>query len=418
MTTLAVQKKPIRSTSRSLEYQLILLCARCQPDIGLLNDFLDRAAPSIDWDEVIQSASMHNVLPLVYRSLTELAPNRVPKAVLSRLMKLYLINCAHSQRLAGAAQDLVEIFARQHIPVIVFKGPVLAKEVYGSVHFRKFSDIDLLIHEEDVSKVRQLLISEGFQPRLLTEDCSPSDYLASRVWDDSFIHPETQVMLDLHWQLMPDYFPIHFNLEQIWSSRHPVQLEQGWVDSINPEEMLLYLCAHGSKELWRRLIWICDVAEFVRAYPNLPWTELLERSRRLGIERMFLLGLKLAADLLDAPVPDLLKDSIQQPIIQALAAEFERRIFCSIEATIESAEHGFWLFHNPLHLKMRDRWRDRLPQYWLTLKFLVTPNQEDRDFFGLPQSLDALYYFIRPLRIGLKWSAARRNFSFRQNSNS
>ena len=416
MTTFAIQKELTRPSSRSLEYQLILLCARCQPDIRLLNDLLDRATALIDWEEVIKASSMHNVLPLVYRALSELASDRVPKTVLSRLMKLYLINCAHSQRLAGAAQNLVEIFAHHHIPIIVFKGPVLAKEVYGSIHFRKFSDIDLLIHEEDVSKARQLLIREGFQPRLLTDDCSPSDYLASRIWDDSFIHPETQVMLDLHWQLMPDYFPIQFDLKQIWSNRHPVQLEQGLVESINPEEMLLYLCAHGSKELWRRLIWICDVAEFVRTYPNLPWLKLSERSRQLGIERMFLLGLTLAADLLDAPIPELLKDDIQQPIIQDLSTEFKRRIFCSIETTIESAEHGFWLFHNPLHLKMRDRWRDRLPQYWLTFKFLVTPNQEDREFLKLPPQIDLLYFLIRPLRIGLKWSTARRSTDFRQSS--
>jgi Uncharacterised nucleotidyltransferase len=404
MATSALQpEQQLSSSSQSFEYQLILACARCQPDIRALNQILDRASASIDWEEVIQASSMHSVLPLVYRSLSEFVPQRIPKTVLSQLMKLYLMNCAHSQRLTLATQDLVKIFADHRIPLIVFKGPVLAEAIYGSINFRRFSDVDLLVREPDVPQVRQLLIDAGFQPRLLTADLEQSDYLRSRVWDDSFTHKETQVTIDLHWQLMPDYFPVAFDLDKIWTSRQPLVLQQVKLYGLSPEDLLLYLCAHGSKELWRRLIWICDVAEFMQVYPHLPWLDLLERSRTLGIERIFLLGLTLAHDLLDMPIPKSLAASVEQPIVQELAQDFKRRIFCSIETTVETAEHGFWLFHNPLHLKLRERWRDRLPQYWLTLKFVVTPNQEDWEFLKLPQALSALYYLVRPLRIALKW---------------
>jgi Uncharacterised nucleotidyltransferase len=391
------------------EYQLILACARCQPDIQLINQILDSVAAELNWEELIQTASMHGVLPLIYRNLTECVPERIPKAVLGQLMKLYLMNSAHNQCLMVAAQDLIQVFAANNIPMMVFKGPVLAEAVYGSIYLRRFSDIDLLVHEKDVPQVRQLLIDLDFHPRLLTGDLQTSDYLRSRIWDDSFTHAKTQVTIDLHWQLMPDYFPVAFDLAQIWSDRQSVSLQQTELYSLNPEDLLLYLCTHGSKELWRRIIWICDVAEFVKVYPNLPWLVLLERARSLGIERMFLLGLALAHDLLDMAVPAPLESMILQPIIQEIAQEFKHRIFCDRETTVESAEHGFWLFHNPLHLKMRDRWRDRLPQYWLTLKFFITPNQEDREFLELPKFLYSLYYLIRPFRIGIKWGLFRKS---------
>jgi hypothetical protein len=393
------------------EYQLILACARCQPDIQLINQVLDSVASDLNWEELIQTASIHGVLPLVYRSLTECVPERIPKAALGKLMKLYLMNSTHNQRLTVATQELVKVFADNNIAMMVFKGPVLAESLYGSVNFRRFSDIDLLVHEQDVPQVRQLLIDLNFQPRLLTQKLETSAYLRSRIWDDSFTHTKTQVTIDLHWQLMPDYFPVAFDLEQIWSKRQSLLLQETELYSLNPEDLLLYLCAHGSKELWRRIIWICDVAEFVKVYPHLPWLDLLEHARKLGIERMFLLGMTLAHDLVDMSIPKPLESLIQQPVIQDLAQEFKHRIFCDSETTVESAEHGFWLFHNPLHLKMRDRLRDRLPQYWLTLKFFITPNQEDREFLELPKLLSLLYYFIRPLRIGIKWGLLRKSVS-------
>ncbi len=391
------------------EYQLILACARCQPNVPLINQVLDTVAADLNWEELIQVASIHGVLPLVYRTLTDHVREHVPKAVLSRLMKLYLVNSTYNQRLTETTKDLVKAFDEHHLAVMVFKGPVLAEAIYGSINFRRFSDIDLLVHENDLSQVRQLLIDLDFQPRLLTQDLDISDYLESRIWDDSFIHKKTEINIDLHWQLTPDYFPVAFDLEQIWSNRQLLLLQQTELYSLNPEDLLLFLCAHGSKELWRRIIWICDVAEFVRVYPNLPWLMLLERARRLGIERMFLLGLTLAHDLLDMAVPAPLEAVMHQPIIQDLAQEFKRRIFCDSKTTVASTERGFWLFHNPLHLKMRNRWRDRLPQYWLTFKFFITPDREDREFLGLPNYLGLLYYLVRPLRIGLKWGRVRKS---------
>lgn len=386
----------------------MLACARCVPTGALIHQVLDSVGDRLNWEELIQSASMHGVLPLVYRSLTEVAPDRVPKAVLSRFMKLYLLSASHSHRLANATLDLVNIFANHDIPMMVFKGPVLAEMVYGSINFRRFADVDLLIHERDVARVRQLLIDLDFHPRLLAKDQETSDYLRSRIWDDSFTHAQKQVTLDLHWQLMPDYFPVDFDLEQLWSNRQPVLLQETELQSFCPEDLLLYLCAHGSKELWRRLIWVCDIAEFVRVYPHLPWRSLLERARALGMERMFLLGMTLAHDLLDMPIPDPLVSETQHEVIQSLANSFKERMSCDLETTVESAEHGFWLFHNPLHLRLRDHWRDRLPQYWLTFKFLITPNEEDRAFLPLPKGLHPLYFLVRPVRIGLKLLTKRR----------
>ncbi len=52
---------------------------------------------------------------------------------------------------------LLKIFQEAEVPVISFKGPILAQLAYGDISFRIFSDLDLLIKESDLVKVHNLL---------------------------------------------------------------------------------------------------------------------------------------------------------------------------------------------------------------------------------------------------------------------
>jgi Uncharacterised nucleotidyltransferase len=425
--------KNSHSFTGSAEHQLILACARCQPNIELMNRILDDCAAAFDWDRLVQTALWHGVLPLIYRNLSTLVPYRVPKTILSQLMTLYLKNSTHNQRLTSALQDLVQVFKRREIPILFFKGPVLSEVAYGSIHLRRFTDIDLLIREADVPVVRQILMGQGFQTKetilaAMLENDAYQEVLSSlpsvsndltrsgletqtmdHSGEEMFIHKQNFVTVDLHWQLMPSYFPVAFDLNQIWHTRQSFTVDQSPVDSLNPQDLLLYLCTHGSKELWRNLIWVCDVAEVVRVYPDLPWPDLWERSKTLGIERMFLLGLALAHDLLEMPLPLPLQEPVlHHAVVQDLLQVFKRRIFTDIETLIETRETGFWLFHNPIHLKLRDRLRDRLPQYWLTFRFIITPNAEDQQFLALPKVFYRLHYLVRPIRIFYKWIILRK----------
>jgi Uncharacterised nucleotidyltransferase len=417
----------------SAEHRLILACARCQPDMALINQILDDCAGTFDWNRFVQTAFWHGVLPLIYRNLSTLAPYRVPRATLSQMMALYLKNSAHNQRLTSVLLALTEVFKAQGIPILFFKGSVLSEAAYGSIHLRRFSDIDLLIREVDVPIVRQILLSRGFQTKEIILAAMQENDAYQKIFsslpplsknltghcfetaavnhsgEEMFIHEENFATVDLHWQLMPSYFPVAFEFNQIWDARRSFTVDQSPVDSLNPQDLLLYLCAHGSKELWRNLIWVCDVAEVVRVYPDLPWLDLWERSKRLKMERMFLLGLALAHYLLEMPVPRALQDVVLHHVaVQDLVVIFKHRLFTDLETLIETRETGFWLFHNPIHLKLRDRLRDRLPQYWLTFRFIITPNAEDQQFLALPKVFYRLHYLVRPIRIFYKWIILRK----------
>ena len=79
--------------------------------------------------------------------------------------------------------------------------------------------------------------------------------------------------------------------------------------------------------LWERLGWICDVAELIARH-SLDWPALLERAAARDSERMFLLGLHLAERLLDAPLPDEVKQRCDSDArLTSLAANIVEHLF-------------------------------------------------------------------------------------------
>ena len=116
---------------------------------------------------------------------------------------------------------------------------------------------------------------------------------------------------------------------------------------MSPEDLLMVLCIHGSKHCWERLGWICDVAEVVRANPELRWDEIMSRSSACHISRAVLLGLDLAESLLDAPVPELISRAIQNDRgVRRISALIQKRLFARSRQSRSAGERRA-VFHDP-----------------------------------------------------------------------
>ncbi len=90
--------------------------------------------------------------------------------------------------------------------------------------------------------------------------------------------------------------------------------------TLSADDLLFSLCVHGSRHLWERLGWICDIAELITRH-EINWPALLQRAAATDSERMFLLGLHLAHKLLDAPLPS----SVQQRCDRRRASRITRQ---------------------------------------------------------------------------------------------
>src|SRR5262249_36980564 len=86
----------------------------------------------------------------------------------------------------------------------------------------------------------------------------------------------------------------------LWALRHLSYIEG------EPRDFFSWCISrvrNGTKEGWRRLIWVGNFAELLRRCQNIDWTKLLDRAYRSRSSQSLLLAINLASTLLDAPAP-------------------------------------------------------------------------------------------------------------------
>ena len=129
------------------EFDLLLACCTAEADTGRsarISLSLDRGP---DWVEFARLTEHHSVGPIVYRSLSAF-PHAAPDPVLKQLRKDYERNAQKSLWLTYELIRILDCLESHGIPAIPYKGPVLAKAVYGDIALRRFSDLDILIHAD------------------------------------------------------------------------------------------------------------------------------------------------------------------------------------------------------------------------------------------------------------------------------
>jgi hypothetical protein len=171
-----------------------------------------------------------------------------------------------------------------------------------------------------------------------------------------------------------------------------------------PEDLMLVLCAHGAKHLWGRIGWICDIARvLVRYQEEINWSIIDKLASSLGARRMVLLGVFLAYQLLNAPLPGpiLLRAKSDKTVIR-LATHVS-------EVWRMSTTHSLgFLGAHLFFLRARERIRDRV-SYCAHLMFC--PTEQDHAIFPLPRILRGFYYPLHTLRVGAACAMASLNRS-------
>src|SRR5215831_16236581 len=110
------------------EFQLLLYCARSQPDVRSIRNIVNEG---VNWLYLQQIAEQHCVQPLLLQSLKSACWDAVPEKTQLRLNHFNRQNIQKNLSIAGELLRLLGLFQQNDIPIAAFKGPVLAESVYG-----------------------------------------------------------------------------------------------------------------------------------------------------------------------------------------------------------------------------------------------------------------------------------------------
>ena len=388
---------PTPETPPDLTPEAALLLRCCRPAGGAAADDRDAPlVPNLDWPRFIAMAERNAVMPLVARWALAAAPGQVPPTVMRTLR---IAGEACTLRAGRLTRDLLDILARFGsigIEALAFKGVALSVMAYGDPALRSFTDLDLMIPAARIEDASELLIADGFTCR----EFNPQ-FIRSRFFSDNeLVFSRTRDLrhVDLHWGLLPDFYPFAAGPEPLW--KRAVEIELGGVRVRTPghEDQILFLCAHAAKHGWNALNRVADVAYLCNSHRAMDWDFVLAEAARMGSRRIVLTGLHLAHSMLGTPLPDrVLAMASADPKVARLAALITRRLL-SLEAPYDGpfAEWGVGLGSiEGLHGRARYLWYR-----------LMAPKLSDGALLPLPRGLFPLYYVARPVLLAIKHRSA------------
>jgi hypothetical protein len=373
------------------ELDALLALARTEPERAHLDH--------VNWLALVRLARKHHVTPLVHKS----APAAMPDELRAELASAQAVNVRRNLSLMGELIRLLKLFEEHAITAVPFKGPVLTMQAYGDLSLRQCGDLDILIRPADVRKAKRLLLDRGHElmfPNATPREC---EYLASMnereearylEWHSEYhlIRQHGRLNIDLHWRINPIDFCLPFDEASLWSRLGKAQVVGREILSLSPTDTLLVLCCNGAKDCWKRLDRICDIAELLHRNLPVDWDSAIMRADSMNARRVLLLGLSLAHELLDAPLPtELLQMIRREPLMKSLV----RRIRRDLAVPVVGPEI-FWQVESSLfHLGLRESWLDRA-RYCVAR---LNPTVGDWTAVPLPEPLSFLYYILRPVRL-------------------
>jgi hypothetical protein len=368
---------------------LLLCCARTSPAPDVVARLREVAASDVDWDYLFLLARRHSIVPLLYVQLERHASDLVPPQFLNKVKQHYIENSARNTVLTAELCRLISLFAAADIEAIPYKGPVLGLFAYGNIALRRFVDLDVIVRKADVLKAREILLNEGYTPSK-SLSTSQQELLLRTQHNVQFSRDNHQLIVELHWEVAPHLFASTVNGERLWQDLITLNLDGTPVKTFCAEDLLFSLCVHGSRHLWERLGWICDVAELIARQP-LDWTALLKRAASADTERMFLLGVHLAERLLDAPLPAEVKQRCDSdPRLSSLADDIVNHLFNG-PTHVPATSREIFKYNIGVRKTLSARARYVL--------YMFRPTDGDLSSRSLPPSLNFAYYLTRPFRL-------------------
>jgi hypothetical protein len=359
-----------------------------QPDDRSIREIQEWARQIREWDRLLASLGQHRLLPLAFSRLTE-GHIAIPPEMFKQLKNAYQQNVFHCTSNALELIAILRAFELEQIRAMPFKGIVLGATLYGDLPKRSAGDIDVLIDLDNLLRATAILLKMGYDLKTpVREDGLPA-------WSDNYeYHFERRVdgmVVELRWRLeltQPRYRH-NIGLQWAWARHKTARLAGEDVPSMDPETTLLVLCMHGSKHIWSRLVWVCDLAYLLARFSSLDWQYITDEARHSGLSRALSLGVLLAHRVCRAEVPKaILRQFEADSVASDLAQSIEENIFDRPGELPKGR-----VPYNVRLLGFQDRMR-----LLLSLNFL-RPNELDLKFIRLPRRFRVLYLLVRPFRI-------------------
>lgn len=285
--------------------QLILSSVRVHPTAADL-ERLDALIPLIDdWDYLSRTIIERGIGPLFFNKLSLLSNAAfIPEVAKSNLQQAYFRTLSRSMVLYDAFRRVADAFTLNHIQVVALKGIHLAEWLYGDIGLRQFSDIDLLVKQEDGEQCLNILSELGFVQsgdevsHLITEKIGIVHYPAM---------VRNEVSVEIHIDLHHRRNAYSLDVNKIIENSEPLIINKSQVQVMELHDLLIYLCIHLDKHFAGgevQFTSFSDITNLLDVHAaEIDWPKLESSCKEYNCVDNVYKYLLIAAEYFNAPVP-------------------------------------------------------------------------------------------------------------------
>lgn len=270
---------------------------------------LNNLIPQIrNWDYLIKTIIDRGIGPLFFKKLPLLSNSpKIPEYVKTKLQQAYYKTISRSMVLQENFRKIAEVFSPNNISVIALKGIYISEWLYQDIGLRQFSDIDLLVYEEDGEKCLNLLSGMGYKPSSVLSNLS--EFVQEHF---DIVHYSPMVLdgvsIEIHIKLHAKTEKYHLLVDEVWKNAIPATINGSQVLALNIYDLLIHLCLHLDKHFRvGKVQFTCftDITNILNKHVNMiDWEVLTESCRLYNCEKIVFEYILLINKHMNAPVPD------------------------------------------------------------------------------------------------------------------
>lgn len=248
----------------------------------------------ISWKDILEECKSHNIEALVYYGIHSNTLKTIDKEILESWKKQTFMSNIYQINHIKQISNILSIFNGKNIPVIVLKGLVI-RDLYPKSELRTMGDADILVHEQDLNKVKEILKDMEYE-----EVCRHGFHI---------VFCKGNSHIEVHWTISDEEIWIGLNefTDEVWNNAIEVNVEDSKSLSMNYEDLLFHLIIHKANHLKSSgfgIRQICDVALLVdkkREYIN--WNEFINKLKRSKIDKFAMIILEICNKLFEIEFP-------------------------------------------------------------------------------------------------------------------
>ena len=230
-----------------------------------------------EWQAFLSLLRPHWIYPLIASHLRSWPEECQPPQEIREYLERIALTATARTLLAGQQiQAVTRAMKEAGVPIILLKGPALARTVYPDPTLRQSSDIDMIVLPDAIPAAEAVLEDLGYTcPAKIFHIYPYADH------HEKFFPKGKGLRLQLHWATANEFGLFSEDwLDAAFSRRISVHADGVSFDTFCPADQLLYLVFHDAfQHRTIRLDWIGDIARVMhQIHSREEWEELVRQS--------------------------------------------------------------------------------------------------------------------------------------------